>query len=122
LLRKTVYSGCSNAAFSADNPRVVGEIDDTCPEGSDVRFGQKQTSGGPGATSNPTRLRKPVRISAASNAMAGRPEQARETVHRLQRLNPTLRVSNLNHVLGPYRRAEDLARYEDGLRKAGLPE
>jgi adenylate cyclase len=63
-----------------------------------------------------------IRISAASNAMAGRPEQAQQTVHRLQRLNPTLRVSNLNHVLGAYRRAEDLTRYEEGLRKAGLPE
>ena len=63
-----------------------------------------------------------ARIGAASNAVAGRPEEARETVVRLQRLNPTLRVSNLNHVLGPYRRADDLARYEEGLRKAGLPE
>jgi adenylate cyclase len=63
-----------------------------------------------------------VRISAASNAMAGRPEEAHETVVRLQLLNPTLRVSNLKHILGPYRRAEDLARYEEGLRKAGLPE
>ena len=54
--------------------------------------------------------------------MAGRPEEARETVVRLQRLNPALRVSNLKHVLGPYRRAEDLLRYEEGLRKAGLPE
>ena len=63
-----------------------------------------------------------LRISAASNAMAGRPKEAHATVVRLQGLNPTLRVSNLNHVLGPYRRAEDLARYEEGLRKAGLPE
>jgi len=63
-----------------------------------------------------------VRIRAASNAMAGRPEEAHQAVVRLQRLNPTLRVSNLKHVLGPYRRAEDSARYEEGLRKAGLPE
>jgi adenylate cyclase len=63
-----------------------------------------------------------VRISAASNAMAGRPEEAHETAVRLQRLNSALRVSNLKHVLGPYRRTEDLARYEEGLRKAGLPE
>jgi adenylate cyclase len=63
-----------------------------------------------------------VRISAASNAIVGRPEDAHKTIVRLQRLNPVLRVSNLNHVLGPYRRAEDLARYEEGLRKAGLPE
>jgi adenylate cyclase len=63
-----------------------------------------------------------VRIRAASNAIAGRPEEAHQAVVRLQRLNPTLRVSNLKHVLGPYRRAEDLTRYEEGLRKAGLPE
>jgi adenylate cyclase len=63
-----------------------------------------------------------VRISAASNAMAGRPEEAHATVVGLQRLNPTLRVSNLKDVLGQYRRAEDLARYQEGLRKAGLPD
>jgi hypothetical protein len=34
----------------------------------------------------------------------------------------TLRVSNLKDVLSPYRRAEDLSRYEEGLRQAGLPE
>jgi adenylate cyclase len=63
-----------------------------------------------------------LRIGAASNAMAGRPEEAREPVLRLQRQHPTLRLSNLRDVLGPYRRAEDFARYEEGLRKAGLPE
>jgi tetratricopeptide (TPR) repeat protein len=63
-----------------------------------------------------------LRISAASNAMAGRPEQAHKAVARLRQLNPTLRVSNLKDVLGPYRHAEALSRYEEGLRKAGLPE
>jgi tetratricopeptide (TPR) repeat protein len=62
------------------------------------------------------------RISAASNAMAGRLEQARKAVARLRQLYPALRVSNLKEVLGPYRRAEDLSRYEEGLRRAGLPE
>jgi len=50
-----------------------------------------------------------ARISAVSNAMSGRPEEAHETAIRLQRLNPTLRVSNLKHVLGQYRRGKDLA-------------
>jgi tetratricopeptide (TPR) repeat protein len=63
-----------------------------------------------------------LRIAAASNAMAGRPEQAHKAVARLLQLNPALRVSNLKDVLSPYRRAEDLSRYEEGLRKAGLPE
>lgn len=63
-----------------------------------------------------------LRIAAASNAMAGRPEQARKAVARLRLLNPTLLVSTLKDVLGPLRRAEDLLRYEEGLRQAGLPE
>ena len=63
-----------------------------------------------------------LRIAAASNAMAGRPEQAHKAVARLRQLDPTLRVSNLKDVLGPYRRAEDVSRYEDGLRQAGLPD
>jgi TolB-like protein/tetratricopeptide (TPR) repeat protein len=63
-----------------------------------------------------------LRIAAASNAMAGRPEQAHKAVARLRHLNPALRVSSLKDVRGPYRRAEDLSRYEEGLRQAGLPE
>ena len=63
-----------------------------------------------------------LRIAAASNAMAGRPEQAHKAMARLRQVNPALRVSTLKNVLGPYRRAEDLSRYEEGLRQAGLPE
>ena len=63
-----------------------------------------------------------LRVAAASNAMAGRPEQAHKAMARLRQLNPALRLSNLRNLLSPYRRAEDLLRYEEGLRKAGLPE
>jgi TolB-like protein/class 3 adenylate cyclase len=63
-----------------------------------------------------------LRIEAASNAMAGQSEQAHKAVARLRHLNPTLRVSNLKDVLGPYRHAESFAQYEEGLRRAGLPE
>jgi tetratricopeptide (TPR) repeat protein len=63
-----------------------------------------------------------LRVAAASNAMAGRPEQAHQAVARLRQLNPALRVSTFRDVVGPYRRAEDLSRYEEGLRQAGLPE
>jgi hypothetical protein len=63
-----------------------------------------------------------LRIDAASNAMAGRLEQAHKSVARLRQLNAALRVSTLKNVVGPYRRAEDLARYGEGLRQAGLPE
>ena len=67
-------------------------------------------------------LQPGLRIAAASNAMAGRPEQAHKAVARLRQLNPALRVSTLKDVLGFYRRAEDLSRLEEGLRQAGLPE
>jgi TolB-like protein/class 3 adenylate cyclase len=63
-----------------------------------------------------------LRIQAASNAMAGRPEQAHKAMARLRQLNPALRVSTLKDMRGPYRRAEDLSRLEEGLRQAGLPE
>jgi TolB-like protein/class 3 adenylate cyclase/tetratricopeptide (TPR) repeat protein len=62
-----------------------------------------------------------LRMAAASNAMAGRLEQAHKAVARLRQLNPALRVSNLKDVLGPYGHA-NLSRYEEGLRRAGLPE
>jgi TolB-like protein/Tfp pilus assembly protein PilF len=63
-----------------------------------------------------------LRIAAASNAMARRPEQAHEAVALLRQLDPALRVSNLKDVLGPYQRTEDPSRYEEGIRQAGLPE
>jgi adenylate cyclase len=63
-----------------------------------------------------------LRISAASNAMAGQAEQAQRSVTRLLQLYPMLRVSNLRDVLGPYRRVEDVLLYQEGLRRAGLPE
>ena len=62
-----------------------------------------------------------LRIAAASNAMAGRLEQARHSVTRLRELNPTLLVSNVKDGLGPYQKAENVSRYEEGLRQAGLP-
>jgi TolB-like protein/class 3 adenylate cyclase/tetratricopeptide (TPR) repeat protein len=63
-----------------------------------------------------------LRIGAASHALAGRLEQAQKAVVRLQQVYPTLCLSDLKNVLGPYRRAEDPSRYEEGLRRAGLPE
>ena len=60
-------------------------------------------------------------VAAAANALAGNMEEAAKAVARLRQLDPTLRISNLRDVLGPYR-SEDLAKYEAGLRQAGLPE
>jgi TolB-like protein/class 3 adenylate cyclase len=62
-----------------------------------------------------------ARIVAASYAMAGDAEQAQRALVHLKRIDPMLRVSTLRNVLGPYR-PEALARYEEGLRLAGLPE
>jgi len=63
-----------------------------------------------------------LHIAVAGNALAGRFEQAQNALARLRQLDPALRISNLRDRLGPYRRPEDLARYEEGLRLAGMPE
>lgn len=62
-----------------------------------------------------------VGIVAASHALAGRTGEARRAMRHLRRLDPALRVANLEDwVL--LRRPEDLATLADGLRGAGLPE
>jgi len=61
------------------------------------------------------------RIAAASNALVGRIEKAQKIAARLRQFDPGFRVSSVKDFL-PFRRPEDLARYENGLRKAGLPE
>jgi len=48
--------------------------------------------------------------------------EAREAMTRMREIDPGLRLSNLARVASPFRRSEDLARYTEGLRKAGLPE
>jgi TolB-like protein/class 3 adenylate cyclase len=62
-----------------------------------------------------------LRVFAASNALAGRLEDAQKAVARLREIDPTLRVSDLRDLTG-LRRPVDFARYAEGLRKAGLPE
>lgn len=61
------------------------------------------------------------RILAASKALAGHLTEAQLAMANLQRLDPALRVSSLGEVI-PVRRPEHLAKFADGLRKAGLPE
>jgi TolB-like protein/Tfp pilus assembly protein PilF len=63
-----------------------------------------------------------LRIAAVSNALAEHLDEAQRACTRLRQLNPGLRVSNFTETVGPYRRPQDLARYAEGLRKAGLPE
>jgi len=61
------------------------------------------------------------RIAAASNALAGRDEQAQKATVRLLQLDPMLRASSLKDKVITSRPSE-LARLAEGLRKAGLPE
>ena len=63
-----------------------------------------------------------LRIAAASYALAGRAEDAKSARERLQKLDPQLRISNLEDELGPYHRPQDVVRYVEGLRAAGLPD
>jgi hypothetical protein len=49
-------------------------------------------------------------------------EEAKRLIVRLLEIDPALRISNFENVLGPYRHPEHPAKYADALRKAGLPE
>jgi len=60
-------------------------------------------------------------ISAASNALMGRQDEAEKACNRLRQLDSTLRASTLQERW-PIRKPADFARLADGLRKAGLPE
>jgi tetratricopeptide (TPR) repeat protein len=60
--------------------------------------------------------------AAIAYALSDRIAEAREAMTRLREIDPGLRLSNLARVAPPFRRPEDLARYTEGLRKAGLPE
>ena len=62
-----------------------------------------------------------IRESAASNALAGRLLKAQKAMAQLRQFDPELRISNFTDWL-PLRQPQDIARYEEGLRKAGLPE
>jgi len=59
-------------------------------------------------------------IVPASFALAGR-RDAEKAIARVRELDPGLRLSNLNN-LTPIGRPEDFAKWEEGLRLAGLPE
>jgi TolB-like protein/tetratricopeptide (TPR) repeat protein len=63
----------------------------------------------------------PLAASAASDAHAGRHEQAHKTMSRIRQLDPTLRISNLREWT-PFQHAGHAAVWAAGLRKAGLPE
>lgn len=60
-------------------------------------------------------------LIAASHALNGRADKAGQAMLRVRQLDPTLRVSCLSAWL-PIQRPEDVARFAEGLRLAGLPE
>jgi TolB-like protein/tetratricopeptide (TPR) repeat protein len=62
-----------------------------------------------------------LRVAAMSYALAGQLDSARKTMARLREVDPTLRMSNLQEVT-PLQRRQDITKYAEGLRKAGLPE
>jgi TolB-like protein len=62
-----------------------------------------------------------VRLLASSCAMAGKLDEAQRVMARVRQLDPTFRISDIKGTT-PLRRPEDLARYVEGLRRAGLPE
>jgi tetratricopeptide (TPR) repeat protein len=62
-----------------------------------------------------------LRVAAASHAFAEDMEDAQKAIARVLHLDPALRLSKVA-ALAPCRRPEDVSRYVDGMRKAGLPE
>lgn len=62
-----------------------------------------------------------ITLLAASHALAGRSTEAHQAIDRLRRLQPSASISNLGDWL-PFLPPDDLPRFLDGLRKAGLPE
>src|SRR5262245_14396959 len=62
-----------------------------------------------------------LRVFAASNALAGRLDDAQKAMARLREIDPTLRVSDLGDLL-LFGVPGDVAKFAEGLRKAGLPE
>ena len=62
-----------------------------------------------------------LRLGAAANALAGRLERAQKPTRRMRELDPAFRISDMKDRF-PSRRPEHPAKYEEGLRLAGLPE
>jgi tetratricopeptide (TPR) repeat protein len=62
-----------------------------------------------------------LRISAASQALLGRIDDARMTIQRMSQLDPGFCIRDVRKV-APLRMPEHLARFEEGLRDAGLPD
>ena len=62
-----------------------------------------------------------MRCSAAANALAGNIDEAQKVMVRMLQLHPAFNVSYCRY-LSPYRRPQDIEKFIEGLRLAGLPE
>jgi TolB-like protein/class 3 adenylate cyclase len=62
-----------------------------------------------------------MRDIAVAHALSGRMPEAQRAIAQLRQADPALRIASLADWF-PLRRGEDRAKYEEGLRKAGLPE
>jgi TolB-like protein len=84
------------------------------------RYGEAALWAGKSLREHPNFLAT-IRLSAASHALSGRLDLARNAVVRARELDPAVRLSNLKDRVGPFR-PEDFSRYRDALQMAGLPE
>ena len=57
----------------------------------------------------------------ASYALGGRIDEARAMCEVYRQLDPAARISNIREWL-PFHREEDIQKYADALRLAGIPE
>jgi len=62
-----------------------------------------------------------LRAFALANALSGKLERAQKAMARLRQIDPALCIRSLKE-LTPLRRPEDMSRYAEGLRTAGLPD
>ncbi|MCS3763166.1 adenylate/guanylate cyclase domain-containing protein [Bradyrhizobium centrosematis] len=60
-------------------------------------------------------------VAAASNALAGNLDAAKRATELVRASDPGFRIQNVKYRL-PHRQPEVLARWEDALRRAGMPE
>jgi len=60
-------------------------------------------------------------VAAASNALAGNLDAAKRATVLVRASDPNFRIQNVKYRL-PHRQPEVLARWEDALRRAGMPE
>ncbi len=109
------------AAFYADGAPVAQRLDWAQSDGLERLGNQEACLWAENPQQETPNFLPALRIAAASNALAGRLAEAQKAIVCVRQIDPTLRVSNLKDWVA-FRRPEDLAKLEEGLRKAGLPE